>query len=160
MKKAGKYILLFLTVACLAYIFSNSLKNSSSSSAQSGRIVQLVSELCEVLTGKPVHPDRITHFVRKLAHFTEFALLGFLGTSAMASFFGKVRGRVHVLLFWGLASAVTDEFLQRFSRGRSPQVTDITLDFAGFLLGLGVAWLISALVARKRRKYELGVSVS
>ena len=160
MKKWGKFVLLFLTVLCLAYIFSNSLKNSTASSAQSGRIVQFVSDLWETVTGKSVHPDRVTHFIRKLAHFTEFALLGFLGTSALASFFGKVRGRVHVLLFWGLAAAVTDEFLQRFSRGRSPQVTDITLDFSGFLLGLGVAWLICALIARKRRKYELGVSVS
>ena len=159
MKKAGKFILLFLTVACLAFIFSNSLQSSTRSSAQSGRVVQFVSDLYEALTGKLLHPDRITYAIRKLAHFLEFALLGFLGTSSLASFFGRVRGRAHVLLFWGLAVAVTDEFIQRFSRGRSPQVSDITLDFCGFLLGFALAWLISALLARKRRKYELGVSV-
>ena len=160
MKTAGKIILLILTLACLAFIFSNSLRNAKSSSQQSGRLVEIISEVYQKATGKPVHPDRITYFVRKLAHFTEFCVLGFLGTSTLASFFGRVWGRVHTLLFWGLAAAVTDEFLQRFSRGRSPQVTDITLDFTGFLLGLGVAWLIAALVSRRRSKYELGVSVS
>ena len=159
MKKAGKILLLVLTVACLVNIFSNSLQNASSSSRQSGRVVQFVSEFWQSLTGKAVHPDRITNLIRKTAHFLEFALLGFLGTSTAASFFGRVYGRVHTLLFWGLAAAVMDEFLQRFSRGRSPQVSDITLDFSGFVAGFAAAWLISAALARKRRQYEMGLSL-
>ena len=136
MKTAVRIILLVLTLACVVFIFSNSLRNARSSSEQSGRVTQFIADVYESITGKIINPARITHVVRKLAHFSEFALLGLLGTASAASVFGTVYGKIHVILFWGLASAVTDEYLQRFSTGRSASVTDVMLDFSGFFVGL------------------------
>lgn len=159
MKKWGKFILLFLTLATLVFIFSNSLRTASVSNEQSGRITSLFSEIYRFITGKLVPPARLTHTVRKVAHFVEFALLGFLGVSSAASFFGELRGRVYMLLFWGLVAALLDEYLQRFSRGRSPQVSDIFLDFTGYLSGFALACLITFLLKRRRSKHGVGVSL-
>ena len=159
MRKAGKYVLLCLTVLCLVFIFFNSLQNAASSSRQSGRLVTFVTNVIHSLTGKTAESGVVTHLIRKAAHFSEFALLGFLGTSTVAAFRHKVYGSVQQIAFWGLLAAVTDEFLQGFSAGRSPEVKDVFLDLAGFLTGLVLAWWITAALSRRRKTYEMGVSV-
>ena len=90
------------------------------------------------------------HVVRKLAHFCEFAALGFFTQHLWA-----VRHRVnlhYVLhgLFFGLLCAVTDEMLQTLS-DRSAQVSDVVLDFSGVVCGSAVFLLLYLLIRRHRR---------
>ena len=92
----------------------------------------------------------INHPVRKLAHFCEFAALGFFTQHLWA-----VRRRVnlhYVLhgLFFGLLCAVTDEMLQTLS-DRSAQVSDVVLDFSGVVCGSAVFLLLYLLIRRHRR---------
>ena len=61
-------------IACIMFIFRNSLENGAQSSARSQAVMQLVnSALAKVHLG-PLSE----HLIRKLAHFAEFALEGFL----------------------------------------------------------------------------------
>ena len=61
-------------IACIMFIFRNSLENGAQSSARSQAVMQLVnSALAKVHLG-PLSE----HLIRKLAHFSEFALEGFL----------------------------------------------------------------------------------
>ena len=128
-----------LVVLVIAFIWSNSLKTGEESGAQSGAVTQF---LLSILDPKGRIPEEsFHHFVRKAAHFLEFALLG-----AVTSFlFGAIRqqtGRVFysmpVLLV--LLVAVLDEYIQFFS-GRGSAVTDAVLDFCGGLTGLGLLLL-------------------
>jgi len=92
--------------------------------------------------------------VRKLAHFLQFALLGFLLTATIQCWFGKIKPHVFMILFCGLSIAVTDEFIQLFVDGRSSQVDDIILDFVGFIFGMllyiGIAQLLRAITIKKQ----------
>ena len=117
---------LVLLILVLLFIWGNSLLNVDLSSAESGRLVRLL----EKLFGEGNVSE---HFVRKLAHFTEFAALGFLLCLLFERYF---LAAAH-----GLFAAVADESLQLLS-GRGSQVKDVLLDFTGVLFGALAALLL------------------
>ena len=53
-----------------------------------------------------------------------------------------------ILLFLCLLTALTDETIQLFVPGRSGELRDVWIDFAGGVLGCGVAGMVHAV--RKR----------
>ena len=77
----------------------------------------------------PSHYEAIHHLVRKVAHFSEYAVLALilswnLGTTA-----------ARLALSWALASAyaATDEWHQAFVPNRGPAVADVAVDSLGAL---------------------------
>jgi VanZ family protein len=68
--------------------------------------------------------------LRKLAHATEYAVLGFLLLRA--------TGREGAAALVGVAYAVTDEFHQHFVPGRHGAAYDVAIDAAGVLVGVYV----------------------
>ena len=88
-------------------------------------------------------------WLRKLAHFTEFAALG-----AELLFLAAVRRRLGLqaasnCAFTALLAALTDETIQLIS-GRNSQVLDVLLDFSGALTGILIAWLICRRIKKRR----------
>ncbi|SDM78693.1 VanZ like family protein [Megasphaera paucivorans] len=77
--------------------------------------------------------------LRKVAHLSEFTLLGFVLCTSCSFFNGLNEKKVWVTLLIGLCVAVIDELLQRFSPGRSCQISDMLLDWCGVWIGLGMA---------------------
>ena len=72
--KKKRVLLLILIVLTLLFIWGNSLLSREQSSDESAWVMHLVTPLLEAFVGK----GNVTeHLVRKLAHFTEFAMLGF-----------------------------------------------------------------------------------
>ena len=139
-------LLVFLT---LAFIWGNSLLPRTESQEISRG---LLSELCAALEHVGLHIDpQNDHWLRKLAHFGEFGLLGAeLGLLLCLNRRQSVQGFVNCA-FAGLAVAVTDEALQLISN-RGSQVQDVLLDFAGFLTGLLLCGLLCGIIGRKRPK--------
>ena len=85
-------------------------------------------------------PQRLTdHIVRKLAHFCEYMLEGFLLMLCMRVYTRQYIWHISVPMLGGVLTALTDETIQIFSPGRSSQVTDVWLDSAGVLAGILVA---------------------
>lgn len=103
-----------------------------------------------------------THkFVRKAAHFCEFALLGFLSAGLLL----WVSARKRAMKAWKtwvypaaftLLYAVSDEVHQMFT-DRGARVTDVLIDFAGACFGIlliqGLAWLVGR---GRKGKYKSG----
>ena len=85
--------------------------------------------------------------VRKLAHMSEFALLGALLALLTGAF--RRRDRVALMLLLGLLTALLDETIQKFT-GRTSSVLDVWLDFSGVVLGLLLARLFFLLRCRRR----------
>ena len=90
---------------------------------------------------------RIDHPVRKLAHGTEYMILGILLALDVRVCSGKYS-RI-LLLPWlaGTLYACTDEWHQLYVPGRSGQLCDILIDSGGVLTGV----LLATLAARLRR---------
>ena len=120
----------------LGFIWGNSMLPGSDSAAVSG----FVGELLAKIFGPKVL--EAAFFLRKLAHFTEFSILG--GVLAWNAGLWPVSSSVPVLT--GLLAAMADETIQLFSPGRASMVQDVWIDFAAVLAGL----LLFRLEARRR----------
>ena len=131
-KRIGTVLLLLAILAALAFIWGNSLESAVESSLKSGRVRELIEPLLELLVGQGNVTD---HMVRKLAHLTEFAVLGALLLLLTAAAFRVRLQSVLNCQFFLLLAALTDETIQLFT-GRGSQVRDVWLDFAGGTAGL------------------------
>ncbi len=137
MKK--RIFLAILIVLTLTFIFSNSLESSEASSLRSLSVLRFL----ERIFGE----GRITHhFVRKLAHFCEFGLLGLEFSLFFRTF---EKDKTLCCLFCGLLSALCDETLQLFSN-RGSQVQDVWLDYGGYCCG--VLFIMALFIVLKKKK--------
>ena len=141
-KKISTALLLLAILAALAFIWGNSLDSTVESAAKSGRVGELLRPLLELVVGQGGVTD---HLVRKLAHFTEYAVLGALLLLLTAVSFRVRLQTVVNCLFFLMAAALTDETIQMFSDGRSSQLTDVWLDFSGAMAGILVGLICLAL---------------
>lgn len=100
----------------------------------------------------------IVPIVRKIAHFSIFAALGFFSYLTQAAYLienkKEVMGKGCALFssFFCLIYAISDEAHQLFVEGRSGKVTDVLIDFLGAVLGIGFAVLIIYLVFKFIKK--------
>ena len=86
------------------------------------------------------------HIVRKLAHFCEYMLEGFLLMLCLRVYTRHLLRHVSWPILGGLLTALTDETVQLFVPGRSGQVTDIWIDFSGVMTGLMVGLILLGLI--------------
>ena len=133
-------------------IFSFSLKNGEESTDQSNWVaqqMQAVTDFIEDTTGIEVN-------VRKVGHFSEFAVLG---TEAILLYIFNRRyefSRLFNVFAVGLTTAVCDESIQLFVPGRSGQIKDVGIDMLGFVCGAlltsGIYYLIMFIKKRNLNK--------
>ncbi len=157
MEKRWVRILLWLAViAVCGMIFFFSAQNGDESEQASGKVVQYLIgflvkgyELLTAIRQQEIY-ETASLLVRKLAHFGEFALLGFLVRLLMRSY----RVRRGFSWAWLSASlyAVTDELHQFFMAARNASVIDVGIDSMGAAFGAGLGCLILWLCERRRRE--------
>ena len=125
-----KRIISVLIVLNLALIWGNSLMTGADSGAISGGVLAFLGRFLPVLLTEAGHT-----FLRKAAHFSEFALLGLLycGRHRLV----RQETPLHLMGF-GLAVACIDETIQIFTPGRASSLIDVWIDTSGFALGLAV----------------------
>jgi len=148
-------ILLVLIVATFVFIWTNSMDNPEESNEKSRWVMRLITPVLEVFVGK----GNVTGFlVRKLAHFTEFGLLG-----AELTLMLILRKRKSIQWLVNIASlffvtAAIDETIQIFA-DRGSTLMDVWLDAAGAACGIVGVLVIygvgSRIVNRRRQKRSL-----
>lgn len=137
-------------------IFWFSAQNGTASQQMSSGITEKVVEVVEPDYDSLPEPEQQTLFdavqfaVRKSAHFSEYALLGFLLRLLCASYALRRGGLVAWLC--GTGYAATDELHQWFVAARSAMWQDVCLDSSGVLAGVLLATGILALIAYKRNR--------
>lgn len=96
--------------------------------------------------------EAVTFVVRKMAHFSEFGLLGFCLMAHLRLVRWERPMRGTGLMAWVIAAlyAGTDELHQMFVSGRSPELRDVCIDSAGALCG--VLLMAACFAIAKRRK--------
>ena len=143
---AWRVIFTFALIGCIVFIFSNSLQIADVSEGTSGRVLGILQGILRHL-GLPGAADQLTmHIVRKLAHFCEYLLEGFLLMLCLRVYTRHFFKHVSWPILGGLLTALTDETIQLFVPGRSGQVTDIWIDFSGVMTGLLVGLILLGLV--------------
>lgn len=139
---AFRVIFTIALIACIVFIFRNSLQAGELSSARSQAVMRMLNELL----GKVGLGPLSQHTVRKLAHFAEFTMEGFLLMLCLRVYTRHFVRHVSWPLLGGMTTALMDETIQRFIPGRSSQVTDVWIDMAGVLCGLFVALILLLIV--------------
>ena len=154
------YILIALTI-CL--IWGQSAMSRMNSAEESGWVLQLVAPFLEIFLGKGNVTD---HIVRKLAHFTEYFVLG---AEMAALFFPKnvfqsgmagkriIKKGIYTVGA-GLFIALVDETIQIFSH-RGPQVADIWLDGSGVLTAVLLWTAARCLPDRRGSGFSNGMGI-
>lgn len=144
-----------VTAAYLCWIFSNSVKTASESSAASGKVQAAVQSVVDKVVGEGKVSVSM-YFIRKAAHFSEFALFSFL---AVFTCYSYVYHKPHATaIATGCASILAlvcggaDEIIQIFSEGRGPSLFDAMIDFLGGVAGAFFALLILVTVKSIAKK--------
>jgi hypothetical protein len=131
-----------LVMACTVGIWT--LSSDEFSSESTGRFLfPLLRWLFPELSIGAVY--ELHHFVRKAAHFSEYALLGLLAFRAIALTLSSTALRIaaSAVLFACAVSAI-DETRQSFSLARTGSIWDVALD----VLGAATAVLLLVLLKR------------
>jgi VanZ family protein len=140
-------LLVVLTLLMILFIWGNSCLSQEVSSANSGWITEMLQSIID--PGGKIPVEEFHHFVRKVAHFMEFALLGLLVGTMFQMIRLRAGGRLCALpVLIILLAAVLDEYIQFFAH-RGSAVPDVILDFCGGLFGLGIALLVPYLPKKK-----------
>ena len=136
---------------CL-FMWSRSLKAGDASLGDSAFVVGLVRPLFE--TVGVTDADLMQFVVRKLAHFTEYLVMGLVCRQAFPADPGR-RGNRAAYAARALTVVVVpsaDECSQLFVPGRSGMVRDVLIDMAGAACGLALSGWTSRLCSRRARR--------
>ncbi len=144
-KVTAWWALIALTVV---FIWGQSLLDQDLSQWQSDSVQGLLGQLF----GEWIYSSFIYQYVRKVAHFAEYALLGMELMGCRLATRGAARPSRWALALVGPAVACADELLQ-FVSARAPRVTDVLLDCAGYMTGLTVVFGVVYVWRCVREKY-------
>lgn len=125
----------------MGFIFCMSSQAAEESQAMSDSLLQKIVGLLGIeISGG---------FLRKFAHFSEFAGLGFCLCNALYASFGHRLTPVFALV-GTVIYAISDEVHQIFSEGRACQITDVLIDSSGALSGIVIAFLVYKIIRRNK----------
>ena len=119
-------------------VFYNSLQNGGNSDGFSLIFAEWLAPIADKL-GFYGNIWALNRIVRKLAHLTEFTILGGVLYVVLRRYieYGTVVKTIGV----GIVIASLDEFIQLFSLGRSSQLSDVLIDTIGIIIGILVVKL-------------------
>lgn len=149
MKKKSCWLLVALMVI---FIFSNSAASAGTSNGMSLTVSEWVRPVLDTVG---LHPetDFLNFVIRKLAHFSEYALLGCLIAIAYRlQPWSWMKSKAALLPFFIIP--VLDENLQRFSAGRSCELRDMLIDSAGMAAGLFLAIVLLGIVGHQKKQED------
>lgn len=126
--------ILFIVIITICWIIGNSLMSSETSNGFSSTISDAILSFFDPNGHIDSHIFHV--FIRKAAHFTEYAVLGiFLCILILRKRNTNDLQTIIVSLIIALFIAAIDEFVQNFT-GRSSMVKDVIIDLCGATTGI------------------------
>lgn len=118
----------------ISFIWIQSMIPGEESTVESEFIKNIVTPILEIIVGK----GNVTlHLVRKLAHFTEYFILGVISVITINN-----KKKIVLSSVLGLIVAIVDETIQLFTPGRSGMIKDVILDFSGVAFSILIMTLV------------------
>lgn len=136
MKKIISFIVLILW---MIVIFSFSSAEANKSTGTSDKVITTMIEIKDKITNnetpnneKEIIVKNSSFYIRKLAHITEYLILGFLMFNLLKQY--SVTN-IYYAIGLSILYSCTDEFHQLFISGRSGSIRDVLIDSIGILIG-------------------------
>lgn len=144
MKLKIKRVILIIAIilnCSIIFYFSNQVSNTSSK--QSSRVVEIISNMFPIIKNMEepqkthMKENILTPIIRKTAHFSIYTILGILTINLMLTIKNKKMYEILIFaLIFCVFYAITDEFHQSFIPGRSAEIRDVLIDSSGALVGI------------------------
>lgn len=135
-----KQLSIILVLIWMIIIFIMSSFDATESANQSNFIVNIITNIFKI-----ENIEVLSFIIRKLAHFTEYLILGFLTINMLNK--NDISKKYLISILICLIYATSDEIHQIFAPGRACQIKDILIDSIGSITGIYLYKLIS-----KRKK--------
>ena len=146
-KKVKLIITSVLLGLTLAFIWGHSILSMQASGEESQSLFNIVEPVGRVFFGKLFTHD----FFRKLAHFSEFFLLGLEINYLYFVLHGIKKEKLAEIFSAGLFVAVIDEGIQILS-SRGAMVKDVFLDYLGYMVAVGLFFLTLYIIKLVKKK--------
>lgn len=137
----GAIFFWIMTAAVMAVIFLFSCEDGEESKEVSENLLGLIIEYLGNIVSHNI--------LRKIAHFTEYTVLGFFMCGAI--YFSFSKKRLYVPLIPCALYAVSDEIHQYFVPERACRIFDVFIDTCGSLTGILIFLLIAFAVTRHKQ---------
>lgn len=95
--------------------------------------------------------EKLDPYIRKLAHFTLYAIGGILIANYINTYNIKDKNKIIYSICIGATYACTDEFHQLFVEGRSGQLTDVLIDSLGVATGVCIFLCVITIFKKLKR---------
>ncbi len=144
-------IILIILLLCTFYIiFGFSSQDGETSGTLSRKITEnilKISDKYNMLEDEQKNEvlEKTETIIRKLAHFSIYTVVGLLLMGLLTTYKIKDKWRILLSLLIGIIYAVSDEFHQSFSPGRTPSIKDVGIDTLGVIVGILLLILIRAI---------------
>ena len=126
----------FLVLIWMTIIFIMSSFDSVESSNQSNFIVDIIANIFKI-----ENIELLSFIIRKLAHYTEYLILGFLVINMFTK--NNINNLYLISIILCIIYATSDEIHQIFVPGRACQLRDILIDSIGSITGIYLYKLIN-----------------
>ena len=150
-------ILVLFLFCTFGMIFNFSNQDSEKSGSTSQKVTETITKDIKSIqklnkNEKAKVIDKIEDVIRKIAHFSIYALVGFLLMALFSTYNINEKNKIISTIIIGAIYAISDEFHQSFISGRSGQVSDIFLDTLGATVGCLFILLIIKTVNKLKKK--------
>ena len=157
------YVFLTIAVAINTLIIVESCIGGDGSASQSFSVSEMIAEMIESIDPySPIIADRVAFHsaIRKIVgHFLLFGLSGIFSTLTFIFndyLLNKFKWRIVIfILSIGLVVALVSELIQYFVPARYGALTDVLIDYSGYILFSGIVYLIHILIVRHKAKSTL-----
>lgn len=156
--KVKRIIFAILIIVNCIIIFNFSSQNSEKSNETSGVIVnKVVDSVAKVnkKVKKEELEDQVSFWVRKLAHFSIYTLLGIFLINEANTFEITKKRKIIICILFGALYAISDEFHQGFVGGRSPEIRDVCIDTCGIIFGIILVIIAGKLISKIKEPKKL-----
>ena len=138
-KRIKKIILWTIVIAYTLWIFHNSAQTGKVSANLSQTLSYRIYDHLQFLHFMPF---KLFHtLIRKLAHFSEYALLGILVSTVSSHTIEELQQK-RIIILWMILVPIIDEGIQYFIPGRSAELRDCIIDMCGYGFGLLITYLL------------------
>ena len=153
--KVIRFILVLVLLVTFGMIFNFSNQDSEKSGSTSQKVTEAITKDIKSIqklnkNEKAKIIDKIEDVIRKIAHFSLYALVGFLLMALFSTYNINEKNKIISTIIIGAIYAISDEFHQSFIPGRSGQVSDVFLD----TLGVTVGGLFIILIIKTVKKFR------
>lgn len=158
--------IILIILLCLTFykIFQFSDENATKSSSRSREIMRKIVDIFPYtrnlsISTKEKIVEKSQPIIRKLAHFSIYALVGILIMTFVSTYKLLLWKKLGISILVGLIYAMSDEYHQSFIPGRSGEIRDVLIDLSGVIFGIIIVLIIIAVYKALGEKYKMMKSV-